>query len=153
MWRAAREIAAVCQYATAPTATNAAETWRFSASNFFWQNAYTWAIPNCVDMVVLGKAEGSPHFAGAGRTLEALNFGMLSDQYGSIPVKEAYDGITTARLTPAFDSQEAVYKQILEKLDEAIALFNDSGNKKNLNLDKGDIMYQGDINKRRRNHE
>ena len=150
MWRAAREIAAVCQYASAPTATNAAETWRFSASNFFWQNAYTWAIPNCVDMVVLGKAEGSPHFAGAGRTLEALNFGMLSDQYGSIPVKEAYDGITTARLTPAFDSQEAVYKQIIEKLDEAIALFNDSGNKKNLNLDKGDIMYQGDINKWRR---
>ena len=35
MWRAAREIAAVCQYASAPTATNAAETWRFSASNFF----------------------------------------------------------------------------------------------------------------------
>ncbi|MBU6168786.1 MAG: RagB/SusD family nutrient uptake outer membrane protein [Bacteroidetes bacterium] len=150
MWRAAREIAAVCQYASAPTATNAAETWRFSASNFFWQNAYTWAIPNCVDMVVLGKAEGSPHFAGAGRTLEALNFGMLTDQYGSIPVKEAYDGITTARLTPAFDSQEAVYKQIIEKLDEAIVLFNDSGNKKNLNLDKGDIMYQGDINKWRR---
>jgi hypothetical protein len=50
MWRAAREVAAVCQYASAPTATNAAETWRFSASNFFWQNAYTWAIPNCVDM-------------------------------------------------------------------------------------------------------
>ena len=85
MWRAAREIAAVCQYASAPTATNAAETWRFTASNFFWQNAYTWAIPNCVDMVVQGKAEGSPHFAGAGRTLEALNFGMLTDQYGSIP--------------------------------------------------------------------
>ena len=106
MWRAAREVAAVCQYASAPTATNAAETWRFSASNFFWQNAYTWAIPNCVDMVVKGKAEGSPHFAGAGRTLEALNFGMLTDQYGSIPVREAYDGVTTARLTPAFDTRK-----------------------------------------------
>ena len=150
MWRAAREIAAVCQYASAPTATNAAETWRFTASNFFWQNAYTWAIPNCVDMVVQGKAEGSPHFAGAGRTLEALNFGMLTDQYGSIPVREAYDGVTTARLSPAFDKQEDVYKQIIEKLDEAIVLFNDPNNKKNLNLDKGDIMYQGDINKWRR---
>lgn len=150
MWRAAREVAAVCQYASAPTATNAAETWRFSASNFFWQNAYTWAIPNCVDMVVKGKAEGSPHFAGAGRTLEALNFGMLTDQYGNIPVREAYDGVTTARLTPAFDTQEEVYKQVIAKLDEAIALFNEPNNAKGLNLDNGDIMYKGDINKWRR---
>jgi hypothetical protein len=150
MWRGAREIAAVCQYASAPTASNGAETWRFTASNFFWQNAYTWAIPNCVDMVVKGKAEGSPHFAGAGRTLEALNFGMLTDQYGRIPVREAYDGVTTARLTPAFDEQEDVYNQIIEKLDEAIALFNETNNAKGLNIDNGDIMYQGDINKWRR---
>jgi hypothetical protein len=147
MWRASREIAAVCQYAVAGTASNAAETWRFTASNFFWQNAYTWAIPNCVDMVVLGQAEGSPHFAGAGRTLEALNFGMLTDQYGRIPVAEAYDGVTTARLTPKFDDQEEVYKQIIAKLDEAVVLFNSSSNKKNLNAANGDIMYQGDIAK------
>jgi hypothetical protein len=150
MWRAAREVAAVCQYAAAGTASNGAETWRFTASNFFWQNAYTWAIPNCVDLVVKGKAEGSPHFAGVGRTLEALNFGMLSDQYGDIPVSEAYDGVTTARLTPAFDPQEEVYNQVIEKLDEAIALFNEPNNAKGLNIDNGDIMYQGDINKWRR---
>lgn len=150
MWRASREITAVCQYAASGNATAGAETWRFTASNFFWQNAYTWAIPNCVDMVVLGKAEGSPHFAGAGRTLEALNFGMLTDQYGRIPVREAYDGVTTARLTPAFDEQEDVYNQIIEKLDEAIELFNNPNNAKNLNLAGGDIMYQGDINKWRR---
>lgn len=150
MWRAAREVAAVCQYASAPTATNAAETWRFTASNFFWQNAYTWAIPNCVDLVVKGNAEGSPHYAGVGRTLEALNFGMLTDQYGRIPVKEAYDGVTSARLTPAFDEQEEVYNQIIAKLDEAISLFNNPNNAKGLNLDNGDIMYQGDINKWRR---
>lgn len=150
MWRAAREIAAVCQYAAAPTASNGAETWRFTASNFFWQNAYTWAIPNCVDMVVLGVKEGSPHYAGAGRTLEALNFGMLTDQYGRIPVREAYDGVTTARLTPKFDEQEDVYNQIIAKLDEAIAHFDNPSNAKGLNINGGDIMYQGDINKWRR---
>jgi len=150
MWRASREIAAVCQYAAAGTASNGPETWRFTASYFFWQNAYTWAIPNCVDMVVKGQEEGSPHFAGAGRTLEALNFGMLTDQYGRIPMSEAYDGVSTARLTPKFDDQEQVYKQIIEKLDEAIVFFNNTNNKKGLNVANGDIMYQGDINKWKR---
>lgn len=150
MWRAAREITAVTQYAAAGTATNGPETWRFTASYFFWQNAYTWAVPNCVDMVVQGKAEGSPHFAGAGRTLEALNFGMLTDQMGRIVVSEAYDGVSQVNLTPKFDEQEFVYQQIIEKLDEAIELFNTTNNAKGLNLAGGDIMYQGDINKWRR---
>lgn len=150
MWRGSREITAVSQYAASGSATNSPETWRFTSSYFFWQNSYTWALPNCVDMVIMGKAEGSPHFAGAGRTLEALVFGMLTDQLGAIPVSEAYDGVTTARLTPAFDSQEEVYAQIIEKLDEAIALFNEPQNAKGLNIDNGDIMYQGDINKWRR---
>ncbi|WP_425421299.1 SusD/RagB family nutrient-binding outer membrane lipoprotein [Phaeodactylibacter xiamenensis] len=150
MWRGAREVSAVCQYTASGNETSSPETWRFTSSYFFWQNSYTWAIPNCVDMVVMGKAEGAPHYAGAGRTLEALVFGMLTDQLGAIPVSEAYDGVTTARLTPAFDSQEEVYAQVIEKLDEAIALFNETENAKGLNLDNGDIMYQGDIDKWRR---
>lgn len=150
MWRGAREITAVVQYAAAGTASSGAETWRFTASNFFWQNAYTWAVPNCVDLVVQGQAEGSPHFAGAGRTLEALNFGMLTDQYGRIPVTEAYNGVSQVNLTPKFDDQERVYELIIEKLDEAIAFFNQTNNAKSLNLAGGDIMYQGDVNKWRR---
>lgn len=150
MWRGAREITAVTQYAAAGVASSGAETWRFTASNFFWQNAYTWAVPNCVDLIVQGQAEGSPHYAGAGRVLEALNFGMLTDQYGRIPVREAYDGVNTAKLTPKFDEQADVYDQIIEKLDQAIAFFDNPSNAKDLNLAGGDIMYQGDIDKWRR---
>ena len=150
MWRGAREIAAVMQYAASGSAQNGPETWRFTASYFFWQNAYTWAIPNAVDMVVQGVDEGSPHFAGAGRTLEALNFGMLTDQKGPIVVSEAYNGRSQVNLSPKFDSQEEVYRLIIEKLDEAIVHFNNPNNRKGLNLAGGDIMYQGDINKWRR---
>lgn len=149
-WRASREIAAVVQYAASGLRASGAETWNFSASNFFWQNAYTWAIPNCVDLVIQGQEEGSPHFAGVGRTLEALNFGMLTDQFGRIPVTSAYDGVSQVNLTPTFDDQEIVYQLIIEKLDEAIAFFNVSANTKGLNQAGGDIMYQGDVNKWRR---
>jgi hypothetical protein len=150
MWRASREISAVVQYAASGLAASGAETWNFSASNFFWQNAYTWAIPNSVDLVVQGQEEGSPHYAGVGRTLEALNFGMLTDQFGRIPVTSAYDGVSQVNLTPTFDEQEVVYQLVIEKLDEAIAFFNSTDNAKGLNLAGGDIMYQGDVDKWRR---
>lgn len=148
-WRGAREITAVTQYAASGRAQNNPETWRFT-NYFFWQNAYTWSLPNAVDMVVQGVEEGSPHYAGAGRTLEALIFGMLTDQKGSIVVSEAYDGRSQVNLTPKFDSQEDVYRMIIEKLDEAIVHFNNPNNEKGLHIGGGDIMYQGDVNKWRR---
>jgi hypothetical protein len=57
-WRGAREVVAVCQYASTEFTAGGrrnAETWRFASNYFFWQNAYTWAIPNCVDLTVLGQ--------------------------------------------------------------------------------------------------
>jgi hypothetical protein len=149
-WRGTREITAVMQYAASGSAANGPETWRFTPSYFFWQNAYTWALPNAVDMAVQGVDEGSPHYAGAGRTLEALIFGMVTDQKGPIVVSEAYDGRTQVNLTPKFDSQEEVYRMIIEKLDEAIGHFDNPNNKKGLNLGSGDIMYKGDVDKWRR---
>src|SRR5689334_7926201 len=43
MWRGAREVAGITQYGVTKllTGTNRnAETWRLTASYFFWQNAY-----------------------------------------------------------------------------------------------------------------
>ncbi|WP_128548027.1 SusD/RagB family nutrient-binding outer membrane lipoprotein [Larkinella soli] len=153
MWRGAREIAGVTQYGVTKltTGTNRnAETWRFTASYFLWQNAYTWALPNCVDLALLGEKEGSPHLAGAGKVLQAINFGMLTDQYGAIVMSEAYDGVSQVKLTPKMDPQQTVYQGIDRLLDEAVALFNNPTNTTGLNAAGGDIMYQGDVDKWRR---
>jgi hypothetical protein len=143
MWRGARETAAVMQYASTKGTTGSrrnAETWRFTASYFVWQNAYTWAIPNCVDVAILGEKEGNPHFVGAEKTLAALNFGMLTDQYGKIVMSEAYDGVSQVNLVPKFDKQQAIYDQIQKLLDEAIIAFNNPNNKTSLNFSGGDII-------------
>jgi len=64
MWRGTREMVGVMQYGatklTSGTNRNA-ETWRFTASYFFWQNAYVFTMPNCVDLIVLGKKEQNYH--------------------------------------------------------------------------------------------
>ncbi|MET3114308.1 hypothetical protein AAKU52_002042 [Pedobacter sp. CG_S7] len=153
MWRGSREIAGLVQYGTTKlnTGTNRnAEQWRYSASYFFWQNAYVFAMPNCVDLITLGTKEGNPHFVGAGKTLLALNLGMLTDQYGSIIVDDFYDGVSGIKLVPTFNDQKTAYDRIQTLLDEAIVAFGQTNTTAELNSKNGDIMYQGDASKWKR---
>ncbi len=152
MWRGTREIAGVMQYGVTKLLTGAnrnAETWRFTASYFFWQNAYVFTMPNCVDLIVLGKQEGNLHFAGAGQVLLALNLGMLTDQYGSIIAHDFYNGEGQINLLPKMDDQPTVYAYIDSLLADAVTKF-DGPNNTPLNFSGGDIMYQGDVNKWKR---
>lgn len=148
--RGVREIAGVMQYGLNGLTTGAnrnAETWRFTASYFLWQNAYVNTMPNAVDLIVLGEDEGNLHFVGVGKTLLALNFGLLTDQYGPIVVDEYYDGRSQLALTPSFQDQETVYQRIQALLDEAIEAFNSPQNSVGLHANGGDILYQGDVDK------
>ncbi len=146
LWRGAREVAAITQYSCAENRNNA-ETWRLNSGYFIWQNTYTWALPNCVDLVTLGEKEGSPQFIGAGKTLMAFNFGLLTDQLGSIVVDDYYNGKTQINLIPKFNDQQTVYQRIDSLLNDGIAAFGNSTSKNGLNSTGGDIMYQGDIGK------
>jgi len=148
-WRGTREIAGVMQYGltglTAGSNRNA-ETWRFTASYFLWQNAYVNTLPNCVDLTVLGEEENNLQFVGVGKTLMALNFGLLTDQYGAIAVDDYYDGVSQINLTPIFNTQPEVYERIQKLLDEALVAF-DGENQVGLNASNGDILYEGDVQK------
>ncbi len=146
LWRGAREVTAISQYACAEN-RNSAETWRMTSSYFIWQNTYTWALPNCVDLVTLGKKEGKPEFIGAGETLMAANFGLLTDQLGSIVVDDYYNGETQINLIPKFNDQQTVYQRIDSLLNDAVANFAKAGSRNSLNSTGGDIMYHGDIDK------
>ncbi|MEO6135454.1 MAG: SusD/RagB family nutrient-binding outer membrane lipoprotein [Ginsengibacter sp.] len=147
MWRGSREVVAVTQYGVAKNVPGSAETWRFTSSYFLMQNAYVWSMPNCVDLINLGKEEGSPHLAGAGETLLAANFGLLTDQLGSIVVDDYYNGKTQLNLEPKMQDQQSVYQHIDSLLDDAITSFASTTNKTSLNSAGGDIMYQGDVSK------
>jgi hypothetical protein len=153
LWRGAREVAGLTQYGVTRNTTGAnlnAETWRFTASYFLWQNTYVFTMPNSVDLINLGEEEGSPHFVGVGKTLLAMNFGLLTDQYGDIVVDDFYNGTSALNLTPTFQSQQTVYQRIDGLLDEAIVAFSSTTNANALNSRAGDIMYQGDVDKWKR---
>ncbi|MCY7356301.1 MAG: SusD/RagB family nutrient-binding outer membrane lipoprotein, partial [Rudanella sp.] len=57
----------------------------------------------------------------AARISKAYCFMILTDTYGDIPYTEAGQGFTTEIISPKYDAQQAIYKDILKELDEASA--------------------------------
>jgi len=69
------------------------------------------------------------------RILKAYRMSILTDRYGDMPYFEALQGNTQ----PVFDSQEDIYEDIFNELDEAVSQFDMVGKV------KGDILFDGDI--------
>ncbi|HEY0042737.1 MAG TPA: SusD/RagB family nutrient-binding outer membrane lipoprotein, partial [Flavisolibacter sp.] len=74
------------------------------------------------------------------RILKAYTFWTITDRWGDIPYFEALKG--AANLSPKYDTQEAIYKDLLKELKEANAQFQPNAAKV-----LGDIIYSGDIAK------
>ncbi len=69
-----------------------------------------------------------------------MDFSELTNAYGDIPYSEAIAGDETV-FTPKYDTQDFIYQDLLQKLDEAKSLLNNSG------TILGDVMYNGDATK------
>lgn len=86
----------------------------------------------------------------AARILRVFSYHRLTDFYGNIPYTEANRGMgetdgTTGILFPKYDTQQAIYMDLLKELDEASAALSAS------NPDEGfaaaDLIYDGDLAK------
>jgi hypothetical protein len=77
------------------------------------------------------------------RIMKAYIFWTITDRWGDIPYFEALQG--SKNLSPKYDTQEAIYKDLLKELKEAIVQFQPTGAKV-----LGDIIYAGDVAKWRK---
>ena len=143
LWRGMREVMLVTQYGASESKGFSYETWKFTNRYFIWQNTFVWAYPNAVDLIVLGEDQNSPHFSGTGKILKAYLLFLLSDQLGSIPYDDLYNGRAEPVLEPRFEDQQVIYEKCLALLDEAIVDLSSADNDIDLNKRDGDIIYQG----------
>ena len=119
-WRASREIMLVTQYGASKERGASAETWKFTNLYMAWQNIFVWAYPNAVDLIVMGEDQNCPHFSGVGKIFKAFLLFLATDQQGSTPYDDLYNGRDAAILTPRFVEQKVIYEKCLALLDEAI---------------------------------
>lgn len=92
-----------------------------SIGNNSWNDLYN----NMKDLDIIiemcsegGAEEGNNYTAGIAKILLAHNYSITTDIWGEIPFVEALAGSDIRQ--PAFDTEENVYKGIIDLLDEAI---------------------------------
>jgi len=110
-----------------------------------WSDIYLYALPNLKVIRSKAKALNAKHFDAIAQILTAINLGIATDSWENIPYSQASQG--SADVTPAYDTQQAIYTDIFGLLDSAISELegpDDSGFEPTAT---SDLVYRGDLNK------
>lgn len=123
--------------------------------NYYGNNEYQWGempnhyftLKNVVRMEQEAKRAGAADvngYSALGKFFRAFFFDQMSIRVGDLPVMEALEG--TTNLTPKYDSQKAIYVQILKWLDESNADLTALIAKGETSV-AGDFYFGGDLRK------
>ncbi|MBS7564373.1 SusD/RagB family nutrient-binding outer membrane lipoprotein [Mucilaginibacter sp. Bleaf8] len=88
------------------------------------------------------KASGNTFYEAAAKTLKAIGFMYLVDQYNNVPYSKAFD--IQGNLLPSYDKAENIYADLFVQLDAAAKLFKNAKTEGDLSIPKADIMFGGD---------
>lgn len=89
--------------------------------------------------------QGKDDILGMAQTLWVLNFELLTDMHGDIPYSQALQG--SDNLQPGLDKQEDIYKDLMARIDKAIALLKSADEAGMDNAGVQDLLFGGDCSK------
>lgn len=115
-----------------------------------WEFLYNDVLQNLAEIIrqtdAGGYAEGkNKNLRQAARILKAYNFMRLTDYYGNIPYSESLKGVSDLIFFPKYDSQQAIYTDLLKEVSEATQAINTSNGDEDFS--EADLFYNGDIAK------
>ena len=106
-----------------------------------WRSHY-WSIGLNIDLILADAATtNSLDLTGAAKAIRAWSWQSSTDVYGEMILTQAWE---PNRYVFDFDSQEAVYAEVVRLSNEALADFSKATS---VRLVKGDLVYKGDLNK------
>ena len=124
----------------------------WSDNDYDWEGSgwttYYSALRNAELSYIRSIELGWEWHQGVSMVLKAMQFGKLADFYGDVPYTEALKGAQGGDfIYPKYDSQESVYKGIIEDLKAAsVLLSKDQTAYEGVNANQ-DIFYGGDADK------
>lgn len=98
-------------------------------------------IQQVIDAV--SKAPTDINKLSVARIWRAYLFHRLTDLYGDIPYSQAGKALTEKNYTPKYDTQQAIYADMLNELEQAANAFNPA----QPTFGTADLVYGGDITK------
>src|SRR6185503_16010783 len=116
----------------------------YALPNLNFDNIYAGILMDLQNVINLNTAEATKVIAAkfganvnqiaVARILKAYVMWTITDRWGDVPYKEAFKGLEN--LTPKYDKQEDIYKDLIKELTEAKAQLNSS-----LPAPLGDIIF------------
>ena len=115
-----------------------------------WDFLYNGVLQELEEIIIQtgpgGFQEGArPNTLQAARILRAYNYMRLTDYFGNIPYSEALKGKSDGIFFPKYDTQQAIYTDIMKEVSEASKALNASV--KGDGFAGADLFYDGDISK------
>lgn len=108
-----------------------------------WQRFYRNVVRNTADAIIISKTlPNRPNLVHMARITQAYAFMVLTDTYGDVPYTQAGKGYTDQVVLPKYDTQQAIYTDIIKELGEASAALDATKTK-----ETADILYGGDVAK------
>jgi hypothetical protein len=108
-----------------------------------WSAYYQNVIKNTHDVIVRTKdLPARSNLLQMARIWQAYAFMVLTDSYGEIPYFEGGAGFSDQIFFPKYDTQEAIYDDIIKELTEASAALNAANA-----IENSDVLYGGDVGK------
>lgn len=105
-----------------------------------WEGLYG-TLTDLTDLIDKSEEAGATHYEGAGQILKALNLGIAVDIWGNVPYSESFYFET---VTPAYDSDQALYGEVIRLLDEGIA---NLALETTVSIGTDDFIFSGDVEK------
>lgn len=138
VYRGGSAISNYVQYLASPNPSSSSDIMDPTDFSSTWFSLYN--VMTDLDVIIKKSEEqDASHYKGAAQILMALNLGMTVDFFGDVPFSESFNFET---VTPAYDSDEVLYSQILTMLDEGIANLQGSTA---ISMGADDFIYGGDV--------
>ena len=90
--------------------------------NNLWSTIYATILNDAENIIVAAAASNSPHYSGVAKILKAYTYQVAVDTWGRIPYSETQK--LAANVKPKHDSDEAIYTDLINLLDQGIAEVN-----------------------------
>ena len=120
-----------------------------NATGIYFEVAYTQQVKLAVDLMALTKDRpASKNLYQAGRLMRAMMLERITDLYGDVPYFEAGLGYYDKAYYPKYDSQQAIYTDLLKEVAEATAALDPAGDRFSADLYYHDRDDQVDAWKR-----
>ena len=110
--------------------------------NDIWDNLYL-NVANFTNIVNYSGASNYDYYKASSKILRVFYMQYLVDLYGDVPYFGMHE--RGANLFPKYDSQEDIYRDFVEELDEAIKIINTTDASVAVPMGSSDIMLGGDM--------